>query len=255
METNLSSNKTDNQDNWALTFGLTLDILWRTRNELVFNQSHCQPLGVVHMIKKVATEVLQSQYMHGKMMKHQKDINMEPSICWKPPDTGFVKVNCDGAMSHDPRTAACGGVIRDERGNTVVAYAKYLGERSSLHAELWAIYYGVKLAKECGFSKLNVESDSILAINFMNKGCMASPTCHSLVRAILNLCNDGMLVSWNHTLREANQVMDALSKYGLSMDAQYRVFDVIPSIIALPILADVSSTHFPRVSSCWFLGF
>lgn len=245
MVTNLKESKTIELGNWPLLFDITLDFLWRARNEWVFNQTHIQPRGAEVAIKKSLTKIIQSKCMLGRLIKHRADMNMEASIFWKPPDMGVAKVNCDGAVSHNPRNAACGGVIRDTYGNMIVAFAKHLGDCSSLQAELWAIFYGVQLAKDRGFDRLKVESDSMIAINFLNKDCVTSHVCYPLVRAILNICQDGMLVSWSHTLREANQVVDALSKYGLSMNVQFRIFDVIPSFIALPIMADVSSTHFP----------
>lgn len=128
----------------------------------------------------------------------------------------------------------------------LVFFARNIGVCSSLHAKPWAIFYGVKLARERGFDRLCVESDSKIAMNFLKHGCSNQHVCYPLVSAILALVQDGAQISWSHTLREANQVADALSEHGLSLDAQSRIFDVIPSFIALPVMADMSFTHFPH---------
>lgn len=41
---------------------------------------------------------------------------------------------------------------------------------------------------------------------------------------------------WSHTLREGNQVADVLSKFGHSLDGQFKVIDFIPAFILSAIL-------------------
>ena len=43
---------------------------------------------------------------------------------WKPPDTGFVKANFDGAIFEDISVASIGVAVRNEHGEVVVAMAE-----------------------------------------------------------------------------------------------------------------------------------
>lgn len=38
-------------------------------------------------------------------------------ISWKPPDPGWCKINVDGVMDGRTGQAACGGMLRDEKGS------------------------------------------------------------------------------------------------------------------------------------------
>lgn len=203
------------------------------------------------MIRKLVTEILQGHNLHGCLVKHHSLVNVKTCrlqpIYWRPLIPGFVKIiNCDGAASNSTGDAACGGVIRDHHGTVIVSFSRHLVDCSSLQAELWAIFYGVQLARDRGFERLCVESDSMIAVIFLKLGCAASHVCYLLVSVILALCQNGVKVSQNHTLRGPTQVADTLSKYGLSLDFQSRIFYVIPSFLALPVMVDVSSTHLPH---------
>jgi ribonuclease HI len=42
-------------------------------------------------------------------------------------------------------------------------------------------------------------------------------------------------IEWSHVLREANQVADRLAKHGLSLNIDFKIFNVVPSLISLPL--------------------
>lgn len=53
-------------------------------------------------------------------------------------------------------------------------------------------------------------------------------------------------ITWQHVLRKANQVVDALAKVGLTLDIQFKIYDVPPSFISNVLRADAFYTWFPR---------
>ena len=57
----------------------------------------------------------------------------------------LVKIDSNGSITHD-HMAARGGVLRDHMGSFIPAYSANLGTCSVLHAELWRILHGLKLA-------------------------------------------------------------------------------------------------------------
>ena len=80
-------------------------------------------------------------------------------IGWEAPGHGWVKINADGSVK-DQKSAACGGVCRDENGRWVIGFGKYLGVSSVLMAELWGLYTGMKMAWERGWQKVVFSLDS-----------------------------------------------------------------------------------------------
>lgn len=112
-------------------------------------------------------------------------------------------------------------------------------------AELWAIIHGLKLAKERGYSKIQVESDSLMAVNFIDKGCLDTHQYKSLIDEIQSLMSDMESIQVSHIFREANHVADHLANCGLSLDMLCKIFDVILDFLSLLLLGDVCNTFFP----------
>lgn len=84
----------------------------------------------------------------------------------------------------------------------------------------------------------------------MQKGC--GPAHHNyklLVWAIRRIYEGEGEVQLRHTLREANQVADALAKHGLGLDVSCKIFDGVLAFISLAIVADNAHVVFPRGSS------
>nr|KYP53452.1 hypothetical protein KK1_024589 [Cajanus cajan] len=65
--------------------------------------------------------------------------------------------------------------------------------------------YGLKILKERNFSdQIIIESDSIIAIQFLNEGCPRTHSCYGLVNQVVKAAGDFNNIECTHTLREAN---------------------------------------------------
>lgn len=56
-------------------------------------------------------------------------------------------------------------MIRSSDGDFIQAFARRLGHCSIQEAELWAIWYGMRMASDQGIPKVLVETDCMEAIN------------------------------------------------------------------------------------------
>ncbi|MED6216317.1 hypothetical protein PIB30_006602 [Stylosanthes scabra] len=70
----------------------------------------------------------------------------------------------------------------------------------------------IAIATANNFHHLIVESDSITAVNFIQKGCSSVHPCYSITSDILLLANRLHDVNWSHTLREGNSIADLLAR-------------------------------------------
>ena len=79
-------------------------------------------------------------------------------VRWIPPTSTLLKLNTDGCFLGNPRKSGSGGVLRNSAGIFMLGFAGYWGETSSLHSELKALLFGVKLCVTRGFCCLHLES-------------------------------------------------------------------------------------------------
>lgn len=231
---------------WNLIFAITLDRLWWARNELVFKQITPSSACTTTRIKHLVDEVQNSDRLLNGLCRKVSHQLLNSNINWEVPVLGYAKLNCDGAVRSFNEKAACGGVLRDDNGAFLWGFAVKLGRCTVTQAELWAIIHGLKLAKERGYSKIMVESDSLTAVKFINGGCLHSHQCKPLVNEIHKLMAELESIQVSHVFREANQVADRLANCGLSLDMSCKIFDVIPDFLSLPLLGDACNTFFPR---------
>ncbi|KAJ1441395.1 Ribonuclease H-like superfamily [Sesbania bispinosa] len=92
------------------------------------------------------------------------------AVKWCCPDVGWIKFNVDGSMKFGSSHAGCRGVMRDYNGIWLGGFSFNIGSSSVLMAELRGIIFTLNIAWERGFLKVWIESDSLTAVELINKG-------------------------------------------------------------------------------------
>lgn len=92
------------------------------------------------------------------------------AVQWLKPTAGLAKLNSDEACRGNPGLSGGGGVIRDDRGGFIYAYASFFGDSTNTLAEIRALYQGVRWLYFNGFSGASVEMDSKLLFNCLTQG-------------------------------------------------------------------------------------
>lgn len=230
---------------WNLLFGSAVMLVWQIRNEKVFNQvrSNADQTSA-HSIHQ-AHSILKSIEVHSALKEVRNPFPVDSNLGWKPPDTGWFKVNSDGAVTNFGTKAGCGGVLRDEDGRFIFGFAAGLGSCSITQAELWTILIGLKQIKERGLQKIRVDSDSMTAVRLINEGCSLLHPSANLVFEIRKLLGDDQIVV-HHSYRETNQVADGLAKHGMELSSELELFEFLPSFVSAAFAADFVGTVFPR---------
>ncbi|KAK9030203.1 hypothetical protein V6N11_031633 [Hibiscus sabdariffa] len=156
-------------------------------------------------------------------------------VQWVAPAHGWVCLNTDASVSLPDHLGSLGGVLRGSSGDWLRGYRQSVGIVSPLNAELWSILVGLKLAFSMGFSRVQVQSDSSVAIRLILDP-MAANSFSSLVRRISYLQNLPWSLRFLWVPREMNMVADGLSKIPSLNDFHLQIFDDIPKSIR-PLLA------------------
>ena len=77
---------------------------------------------------------------------------------WEAPEEGWFKLNTDGAFNGRECTSACGGLIRNFAGIWINGFAMQIESKDMLFAELVGILLGLRIVKELGIEKIQLES-------------------------------------------------------------------------------------------------
>lgn len=115
-----------------------------------------------------------------------------------------------------------------------------------LEAELQAILAGTQLLHARGFSNINMESDSLLAVRLIQHGCATTHPHFGLVKEIQQGMQRLRDITISHILREGNKVADGLAKFGANLDDCSRLFLRLPSFVSIQFHADMMGIVFPR---------
>lgn len=176
---------------------------------------------------------------------HKKEV----LIAWNFPEFGSLKFNTDGSCWKNGN-AAGGGVLRDATGKWIVGFAHNLGKVSITHAELYAIFDALCIAKRLQIASIVVESDSKVAISLINNDTNAEHPHVGLIKRIRKLMSSGdWICQICHVFREANSVADWLANYAHSLPREIVEFGSCPSDCVARAVADLSGACFSRLGN------
>ncbi|XP_024200511.1 uncharacterized protein LOC112203832 [Rosa chinensis] len=213
--------------------------IWGARNNFIFNNS----LASLNSITLSATSV-----GYNYRRNNQPASNTASSaipIMWKPPLVSFFKLNFDGSVKAHDRAAA-GFIIRDSNGRPILAGTRKLGVTSVPIAEGSALKDGLLQALRHNITKIQVEGDSLLIINCINKVCATPWRIRSLIADITCLVAKFEAASFSHVFREANFVADLITSMGHDLSNPKIWINSIPTVASTALLLDSASLGCPR---------
>ncbi|KAK5844450.1 hypothetical protein PVK06_000590 [Gossypium arboreum] len=97
-----------------------------------------------------------------------------------------ILLNTDRAVCLDTGYASAGGVARDEHGQWLFGFNRYLGKCSIFDAKLWAIFEGLKIAQQRGYDTIIILSNCLDAIRAL-QGSTIGTSNSALIRRIQNI--------------------------------------------------------------------
>ncbi|KAK5777246.1 hypothetical protein PVK06_045213 [Gossypium arboreum] len=137
---------------------------------------------------------------------------------------GWVYLNTDGSVKNVDRFAVAGGLLREQDGNWIVGFTRYLGNYEVIDSELWGILDGVQIALDCGFRKVIIRIDNIEAVNLIHEGVSGGSNSALVMRIVLLLKS---LSHWNlqHIPREENSIANRIVKLRRDRETGLRLLD------------------------------
>ncbi|KAI3473655.1 hypothetical protein Pfo_031429 [Paulownia fortunei] len=131
-------------------------------------------------------------------------------VHWAKPQSGWFKLNTDGASRGTEGTTGAGGIIRDHLGDHILAFQDFIRPASSIFSELYTLNRGLQLALIRGITHLWIEIDALVVIHILRSSTLGHWRLQQLLVDIKNVLHH-MTTSITHIYREGNRVVDFLA--------------------------------------------
>ena len=203
---------------WQTVFAFGLWSLWLRRNQFIFNPNVPFPDAVANTIY-LALEFFSLWGGGGK-----SKVSTPLQVKWLLPPSGWAKLNTDGSSFGNPGPAGGGGVIRDSLGTWIQGFSRSIGFATSVQTELRALLDGLLMAIELDIQYLEIEMDSLVAIDLILDNKSTNVFLSSMVHDCRSLMDKFVRFSLRHVYREANGCADLLAKSGCDQIVEFSFF-------------------------------
>lgn len=99
-------------------------------------------------------------------------------------------------------------IIQNEDGNWIIGFSKYLGCCSAFKTEAWGVLEGLQLARDFGFKKVELKSDSHTLVQTVIQRRILSADLEGIYNAICSLLGRDWDISVKHKWRQGNSFVD-----------------------------------------------
>ena len=127
------------------------------------NKKNRNPSLAIEIVKQAL------EYYHCVASPRLQTQKVLKGIRWERPPQGWMKLNTDGAVNGNPDLAGCGDVVRDDLGQWVIGFSKYISITSSFAAELWGLREGLILYCNLNVTSLEIKLDAKAIVDILNK--------------------------------------------------------------------------------------
>ncbi|XP_062102876.1 uncharacterized protein LOC133813856 [Humulus lupulus] len=223
---------------WAV---MLLWALWKSRNDLVWQQRGSEVDEVIVLEKTVLNQWISAQ-------DRSFDLSMglvtqtDGSEHWNPPADGMIKLNTDAALFEASQTFSFSCVARDSTGALIEAFAKNdWGAVTPEAAEALGIKEALSWVKDKRWSRVEIESDCLVAVQAIR----STTAMYSYFGRIITECRSILeelkpkFVSIKFIKRSANTVAHFLARSTSVISDRHWDTSNVPSELLLVLLQDL----------------
>jgi ribonuclease HI len=176
--------------------------LWSGRNARKHGKGRWNPQAAVRHVAAMveALVCLQASRPGGP------PVGQSHSSEWRTPPQGWVKVNTDATFRMSTAIGASGVIIRDSEGTPLAAAAKlYDHVADALTGEFLAARDGLELARQRGYHRIILESDSQTLVNMMRDGADDRSVVFGLWQELQELGRSFVSLNFSFVRRDGNR--------------------------------------------------
>jgi ribonuclease HI len=132
---------------------------------------------------------------------------------WSPPPEGTVLINVDAALFKSSNRMGAGVVIRNHRGECLVACSELLlGVKMPELAEALALRHALALASEEGFEQVMVASDCLSVVHHIKSTTQDRSYLGVIIQDMKKMASSFVSYSFFHISRKLNESAHVLAK-------------------------------------------
>ncbi|GAU44585.1 hypothetical protein TSUD_136320 [Trifolium subterraneum] len=190
----------------------------------------------------------QSEEQVEKAARHAAVIPKPPRwVIWNPSrDVGFV-LNVDDSCLGDSSRADFGCLIREGDDSWIIGFNGFLGISNNTFAELMAVFNGLKIARERGYTRIHCFSDSQTVVDAISKDLNFFHCYAAVIASIKDLLQLDWEVHISHSLREGNASADFLAKLGSANEDKLTFWESPPAEMESILQSDALRVLHPHV--------
>lgn len=155
-------------------------------------------------------------------------------------------LNSDGSVTDT--NFGFGGLIRDDKGETIICYNGRGGMNQVLEQELRGMLEGVRLARDLKLKRIAIASDSKSVVEMVTEKCKGPWQLWNLVKELNKLSKEFDSIRIKHTYRESNGAADWIAKRrNLGSDFLVSYIGPLENELINVIENDVKGTWYQRL--------
>ncbi|KAL6129644.1 hypothetical protein ACLB2K_072993 [Fragaria x ananassa] len=197
--------------------------LWKDRNEVLHGKRCMDPRKIFEkcmdwQCEIVRVELERKNSLRGSVREREEvsengeDENNKLS---EQVATLFFDGSCDSKAG----MAGLGAIIMSGYGNQLGALAFPRTAVLKPHIiEALALWYGLKLSKQVGVSKLTIVGDAVNVIHIIGQSGLDLSDIGGVMDAVCSLKSEFEWISWKHIRKRKNQIVHTLARRALKMD-------------------------------------
>lgn len=214
--------------------------VWFARNKRIFENKFMSPTVTMNWSM---TQIKEWRDAHKKRLAlglDQRGAKQQQDRKWVKPELGSRKLNVDAAVKEGQNYFSVGLVLRDDRGQYIAGKTRrFAGSVDVAEAETIAILEGLLWVDDFPPGPITIESDSLISVNAIRKGCLNMLELGHLVQQCRSIINSREGVSVVFARKQANKAAHVLARYPCELNS-FVINWSPPSCLLGTLLSDVS---------------
>ncbi|WOH16655.1 hypothetical protein DCAR_0936213 [Daucus carota subsp. sativus] len=158
---------------------------------------------------------------------------------WKAPEPGKLKINVDASVHAGTSSFALGMVLRDQNGGFCKAKcSRHEGEVTVFEAEAFGVVEALKWIMELGIMNVELESDSLLTVQAVNRGVINFLEVGNLINESRLMMIGRPDIDLVFVKKQANRVAHSLARVSCEVNC-FIEFESPPPSVLENIMYDV----------------
>ena len=139
-------------------------------------------------------------------------------VRWIKPTIGRYILNTDGSCLQENGKIGGGGILRDNQGSIIFAFASPFAFGTNNIAKLKAALYGLEWCEQHGYKDIVLEIDSELLSKWISNTIQIPWICQQYAQHIHQITKKLHHFQCQHIYREANSTADFLAKWSHNIE-------------------------------------